>query len=633
MDRTNPRSEGGQVAFHTGLDAGNGSLLVLQDQGNVSTTTAKEAFRAVRLHLEQSTSLSQQQKDLLSSSSSIEHVHQTVADLVAQYESRANSSKTRKWLHKTSETICHYGTVLDVFVQQNPEYVCLVWGTFKLLFSSAVNHAETLKLLAKSTSQIAMRLPRVKMLSELYAGPQMRRAVEDLYVCILEYLLIGYSWVTESKFKHFYHSFTRPVKLQYDDVLGRITDCSNNIMELATLGSQTEVRVMHTSHSSKLNSILSALDTSDRHRETQIEELSDLVSSLGISSERQERKIDLILSLLEASGLGIVELLTRDNSERPYANTFNISLMLTTVPARRALQAGALLDTNQQLSSPQLDQILSTLSLSFQDPDQVYKHHLFLLNRRATTGWRQGTATNSFWLSPQLKRWSSTNGSALVIVKGAFNSRAVIQDFGTSVIHALPSSSSGLSMAWALPGTVSGQAAGTPGVPGTLTPSDLVKYLSYQLLRSSGINPTERTISIRHSQLQSASTFREWLDLFKQLVSSHPARQLYVVVDLSLVAPTATDEQDLDLLRQLNQILADMANSMTTLKVVVLLYEADWVSRIPPEMVDSVVAVTVAKSRPMPVQPRASTMKREIGRRLLKFNSPGHPVSPARRGR
>ncbi|KAM7203290.1 hypothetical protein V8F33_002281 [Rhypophila sp. PSN 637] len=490
----------------------------------------------------------------------------TVADLVSQYDTRSNSSKTRKWLHKTSETICHYGTVLDVFVQHNPEYVSLVWGTFKLLFyvsipqykpwaltcgnladtsipsahKSAVNHAETLKLPAKSTSQIAMRLPKIKTLSKLYAGPQMRQAVEDLYVCILEFLLIGYSWVAESKLKHFYHSFTRPVKLQYDDRLGSITDCSNNIIE---------------TRRPRVTGRDSALDTADRHRETQIEELTGMVSRLETSSERQEQKINLILSLLEASGLGIVELLARADSEHSSPSTGKTILVLTAFSATCTLLAGALLDTNQQLSRPQLDQILSTLSSTFQDPDQVYKDHLFLRNRRRATAGRQSTATNLFWLSPQLKAWSSTNKSALVIVKGAFNSHPVIQDFGTSVIHALSSSSAGLSTVWALPGVVSGHAAETNVAPRTLTPSGIFKCLCYQLLWSISVIPTERTICIRHAQFQSASTVRDWLDLFKQLVSSHPAEQLYVIVDMSLVAATATDRHDFNLLRDLSQML------------------------------------------------------------------------------
>lgn len=53
---------------------------------------------------------------------------------MAKYEAKAESSKTKKWLQRVSETICHYSQVLDVFVQHHPEYVALVLGTMKLVF-------------------------------------------------------------------------------------------------------------------------------------------------------------------------------------------------------------------------------------------------------------------------------------------------------------------------------------------------------------------------------------------------------------------------------------------------------------------------------------------------------------------
>jgi len=99
------------------------------------SAVASDAFKAVKSHFKRSTSLSDQEKRLIASSTCIEDVQQVVTDLLAKYEAKSDSSKTRKWLLRASETICHYGTILDVFVQHNPEYVSLVWGTFKLVFS------------------------------------------------------------------------------------------------------------------------------------------------------------------------------------------------------------------------------------------------------------------------------------------------------------------------------------------------------------------------------------------------------------------------------------------------------------------------------------------------------------------
>ncbi len=153
------------------------------------------------------------------------------------------------------------------------------------------------------------------MLSKLYATQHMRQAIESLYSAILEFLLTAHSWVHESKFRHIYHSITRPPKLQYDGLLDKITDCSNNIVELAALGSQVEIRVMHTSQARKLDDILLALNATDTERSSHQDGLAQIVSRLQISERSQQKKLDVIISLLETTGLTIEQLLLKTESE------------------------------------------------------------------------------------------------------------------------------------------------------------------------------------------------------------------------------------------------------------------------------------------------------------------------------
>ncbi|KAL7768675.1 hypothetical protein ACKLNR_000059 [Fusarium oxysporum f. sp. zingiberi] len=378
---------------------------------------AQEAFKSVKKHFEQSNSLSGDEKALLGKKSSLQDVEKAVSDAFAKYEAKSEASKTRKWLQKASESICHYGQVLDVFVQHHPEYVSLAWGLMKVMFISVVNHGETLKLLSKSLYEVAQRLPRIEHLSALYPTKNMKLAIESLYSCIMEFLLIAHSWCNESKFKHIYHSFTRPHELRYSDLLQRIGTCTDNINELATVGSQTELRVMHNTQSSKLNEIILSLQTSEKTRQAQIDGLNCAISRLEISSRDHGRKLDLIMQWLEASGLTINDLLTK-------IETFH------------SIQTSAQLDTNQKLSSLQLSQALATFSQSLEDPKSLYKHHLFLRNRRAS-GRGAAVSTNEFWLSPKLARWSSCPHSSLTIIRGSFTTRWAIQDFAIDIIQAV----------------------------------------------------------------------------------------------------------------------------------------------------------------------------------------------------
>jgi len=64
-----------------------------------------------------------------------------VLDAVVQAKLKYNSkpaSKARRWLAIFSEKVIYYGAVLDVLVQQYPEYVSLAWGTMKFLFMASL---------------------------------------------------------------------------------------------------------------------------------------------------------------------------------------------------------------------------------------------------------------------------------------------------------------------------------------------------------------------------------------------------------------------------------------------------------------------------------------------------------------
>ncbi|KAF5599432.1 hypothetical protein FPANT_3409 [Fusarium pseudoanthophilum] len=477
---------------------------------------AQEAFKSVKKHFEQSNSLSSDEKTLLGKKSSLQDVENAVSDAFAKYEAKSEASKTRKWLQKASESICHYGQVLDVFVQHHPEYVSLAWGLMKVMFISVVNHGETLKLLSKSLFEVAQRLPRIEHLSALYPTKNMKLAIESLYSCIMEFLLIAHSWCNESKFKHIYHSFTRPHELRYSDLLQRIETCTDNINELATVGSQTELRVMHNTQSTKLNEIILSLQTSEKTRQAQIDGLNCAISRLEISSRDHDRKLDLIMQWLEASGLTINDLLTK-------IETFH------------SIQTSAQLDTNQKLSSLQLSQALATFSQSLEDPKSLYKHHLFLRNRRAS-GRGAAISTNEFWLSPKLARWSSCPHSSLAIIRGSFTTRWAIQDFAIDIIQAATMMS--IPAIWVL------GSANKTSSNAMLSPVDLVRYLTYQALQIEGTVTTEKQMSLRHSQLEEAKTSQDWLELFK-LIMQDLGGQIYVIVDLATIPldPKALDAE------------------------------------------------------------------------------------------
>lgn len=248
-----------------------------------------------------------------------------------------------------------------------------------------------------------------------------------------------------------------------------------------------------------------------------------------------------------------------------------------------SIQTSAQLDTNQKLSELQLCQALHSLSQNFEDPDQCFKHHMFLRNRRAS-GRGPAASTNEFWRSPKLAKLSSSTSSSLAIIKGNFTLRSAIQDFGVNVIEALSAYTAPI--LWALASSRKSKSSQT------LTTTDLMKYLTYQVLKLPGVVQTEKQMSWRYSQLQTSRTLREWLTLFKQIIGGLGV-QVYMVVDLAMAGSLLESTDSLNFIQEISQVLSELSQQEkgTKIKMVLLAYEAEWFRLIPRELLDRTIPV------------------------------------------
>lgn len=65
----------------------------------------------------------------------IEEVQSQVSELQKRYENDIKFNKAKRWLHKLSSVVLHYGQALDMLAQQAPACVSLVWGTMKFILT------------------------------------------------------------------------------------------------------------------------------------------------------------------------------------------------------------------------------------------------------------------------------------------------------------------------------------------------------------------------------------------------------------------------------------------------------------------------------------------------------------------
>ncbi|GKT75274.1 hypothetical protein ColTof4_07697 [Colletotrichum tofieldiae] len=216
-------------------------------------------------------------------------------DSFIRYSDERRHPGAKKWFQRVVSRAHHYGNIVDVFVQHNPEYTALAWGAMKLVivdaYKAAQNHENTICFLAKTLSQIAACLPRVELATILYPTNRMREAVGTLYASLLRFFIRAREWCSEGSVRHLIHSITRPVELRYRDLLEDITAASREIDQLASSGARVEIREMN----SKLNDVISKLDSFHAMHSSALVDTNQRLSDLQFSQ---------IMSHLSAGRLG-----------------------------------------------------------------------------------------------------------------------------------------------------------------------------------------------------------------------------------------------------------------------------------------------------------------------------------------
>ncbi|KAJ1337331.1 rabenosyn-5 [Microdochium nivale] len=549
---------------------------------------ANNAFLSAKCMLEARQTLGRGHQPFVSGTVSIEDVQNTIQQAISAYEARIESSgKIRKWLHRTSEIICHYGTVLDVFVQHHPEYVSLVWGTMKFLFVSVLNHGQTLKLLAKSITEVAQRLPNIRKLSTLHPSNEMKVAIETLYSHILKFFVKAYEWLTESKLKHVIHSLTQPPQLIYGDILSDIIESSSRITDLANIESQLEIRIMHEDHSQRMRDINTMVKTADLARRDEVGLLEQSLSRLQTSQQRQEKQIARVIMMLTGTG-----------------NT--VDKVLTQVETFHALQTSAELDTNRHLTQLEQLHVLSNMSLAHEDPDKCFQHHSLLRRRRARANGGR-SAVDDIWSSPKLYRSANSASSTLTTIRGPFSTRWAIQDFGVDLIRLLSATSSEAAITlWVLTSQTRLEQQGP-----SWTSVDLLKYLTWQAMRAiaatttstKGAYQSEKDMSMKCSQFYTTRTEQDWIGLFAETISNIRQQTVFAVIDLAAVKShwdnvavyDGRTRQTFDLIAALSGLAKKTIRPK--LKIILLIYEASWSGQVQGSAAESIVQVKMGKTK------------------------------------
>ena len=167
----------------------------------------------------------------------------------------------------------------------------------------------------------------------------------------------------------------------------------------------------------------------------------------------------------------------------------------------------------------------SLSDVSIWDPTKVYQYHRSLRQRRSHTA-AVRSVSNSFWRSPKLRHWSSTDDSALSIIVGNFHTRFVMRNLCVDVIEQLHDAKVPVLLAMRVP-----QENATSA---NISSNDLLKYLVRQAIQVRHKLQTEKSMAVKCATFHGASTEMEWFQVL-EAVLAEIGSQVYIIVDLEVL--------------------------------------------------------------------------------------------------
>lgn len=151
----------------------------------------------------------------------------------AALEKQQSKRRPLPGLERFSTVALEYSKLLDVVMNQCPEYVSLAWGVTKLLLVANINHAKLKQNVETHLMSIGERLGLVNQLICYSPTEKMVEAVALLYAHFSKFLGKALRCYAKSKLATVLSSFVFPWESKFQNVIDRIDVQFRRIQDLA----------------------------------------------------------------------------------------------------------------------------------------------------------------------------------------------------------------------------------------------------------------------------------------------------------------------------------------------------------------------------------------------------------------
>ena len=160
----------------------------------------------------------------------------TLADTLRKKRSKGDDDESADGLSKFSAVALEYSKMLDVIMNQSPEYAGLAWGAIRLLLVAHTNHSKLKHAVEHYLIQFGQGFCVVNQLMNSHPTKKMVEAVSEAYVCFSKFLAKAVEYYKESKMKSAVKAFAFPWETRFQALVTKIEAAFKRIREIASAG-------------------------------------------------------------------------------------------------------------------------------------------------------------------------------------------------------------------------------------------------------------------------------------------------------------------------------------------------------------------------------------------------------------
>ncbi|KAI1459642.1 hypothetical protein F4805DRAFT_48806 [Annulohypoxylon moriforme] len=235
---------------------------------------------------------SQQQRQLVDHENvRLEEVRKIAEGIQSNSEQENSGKKIRPMmkngLRKFCETSLYYSSIMDVLIQQNPEWVSLAWGAVKFLLMVPVEYQRVKENIAANLGSLGDKFAVIHIFTQFFPSANIINAAAAMYASFAEFLEVSVRWLKANVLKRIVKSTFRPFDTSLKPILDNINRSYGVLREHVEAQKLIRDHELSQQHHNDLTALKTSAGTTDQKLSRVLQILEGLILERGETKDLQ----------------------------------------------------------------------------------------------------------------------------------------------------------------------------------------------------------------------------------------------------------------------------------------------------------------------------------------------------------